>query len=610
MLPPIPALADYGISPDHGFLPSEPPLELLPDPYYAKWEWVVSNLQALLTSRRIREVMDHMPMLSTSYLQSESEWRRAYVVLVFMLHGYVWGGSRPAEKIPPQLTVPLFDVCEHLGLPPVATYAGKWFYLVSVAIESCGAPSIPLALQAITAARAGNSLVVTECLQSLAEVLDEVGTLLERMYEHCDPYVFYHRIRPYLAGSKNMADAGLPQGLLYDKGDGEPEYRQYGGGSNAQSSLIQFFDIALGIEHRPTGEGPPSSTPSKDEKEGVVGAPRHGFIQEMRSYMPAAHRRFLEHVNAVANIREYVEARRSDKALCIAYDACLSMLRAMRDKHIQIVSRYIIIQSRDARPSRAPRATSPKRASINLATARHGEKPDSKKLRGTGGTALIPFLKQARDETGEPAIDAWARRLLSNGPSEASFAALSKTTTKMSTDNTNPNNSSTLKSYIDSATGMAQRAVGSITGDSSAQTTGEQTQTRASAENTASHETAKLGPLTADPSTGATATDHPQRSTGSWDQTVGSAKESLGNLIGNDGLRKSGQEQNAAGKQAEAEGQLRDLGEGVKGRVVGGVGKVAAAATGDREQEEKWRDVHDEGKTRQRGVEADLERRY
>ena len=31
---------------------------------------------------------------------------------------------------------------------------------------------------------------------------------------------------------------------------------------------------------------------------------------------------------------------------------------------------------------------------------------------------MIPFLKQARDETGEPAIDAWARRLLNNGPAD------------------------------------------------------------------------------------------------------------------------------------------------------------------------------------------------
>ncbi|KAL2793600.1 Indoleamine 2,3-dioxygenase [Aspergillus keveii] len=459
MLPPIPIPSDYGISPDSGFLPSEPPLEQLPDPYYSKWEWIVSNIQSLLMSRRIRRTVDTMPMLSTSYLREEPEWRRAYSILGFILHAYVWGGTKPAERIPPQLTVPLLEVCKHLELPPVATYAGlvlwnfkpifcdepvddidnlaclntltgsldeQWFYLISVAIEARGGPAISLVLQAITAARIGNSRIVTECLQALAEMIDEIGTLLERMYEHCDPYVFYHRIRPYLAGSKNMADAGLPNGLLYDDGH-NPEYRQYGGGSNAQSSLIQFFDIALGIEHRPTGETRTSTPPS--DKPGMTAAPRHGFIQEMRSYMPGQHRRFLEHISAVANIREYVEARHSDKALSLAYDACLSMLRVMRDKHIQIVSRYIIIQSHNAR-GRPARSSSPQRrssaATVNLATARHGEKPDSKKLRGTGGTALIPFLKQARDETGEPAIDAWARRLLTTGPAESSFAPLSK----------------------------------------------------------------------------------------------------------------------------------------------------------------------------------------
>ncbi|KAL2854987.1 Indoleamine 2,3-dioxygenase [Aspergillus pseudoustus] len=458
MLPPIPIPSDYGISPDSGFLPSEPPLEQLPDPYYSKWEWIVSNIQSLLLSRRIRRVVDAMPMLSTEYLHEEPEWRRAYSILGFLLHAYVWGGTKPEEHIPPQLTVPLLEVCEHLGLPPVATYAGlvlwnfkpifsdepvddvdnlaclntltgsldeQWFYLISVAIEARGGPAISLVLQAIAAARIGNSRVVTECLQALAEMIDEVGTLLERMYEHCDPYVFYHRIRPYLAGSKNMADAGLPNGLLYDDGH-NPEYRQYGGGSNAQSSLIQFFDIALGIEHRPTGETRGNTTSS--DKPGVAATSRHGFIQEMRSYMPGQHRRFLDHVSAVANIREYVEARHSDKALSLAYDACLSMLRVMRDKHIQIVSRYIIIQSHNAR-GRPARSSSPRRSSaatLNLATARHGEKPDSKKLRGTGGTALIPFLKQARDETGEPAIDAWAKRLLTTGPAESSFAPLSK----------------------------------------------------------------------------------------------------------------------------------------------------------------------------------------
>lgn len=351
------------------------------------------------------------------------------------------------QKIPPQLTIPLFEVCERLEVPPVATYAGvclwnykpifpdeladdldnlaclqtftgsldeQWFYLVSVAIEARGAPSIPLMLEAITAARVGKARVVTECLQQLAEILDEINALLQRMYDNCDPYIFYHRIRPYLAGSKNMADAGLPKGLLYDDGRGAPGYRQYGGGSNAQSSLIQFFDIVLGIEHRPTGV-------SRDDQE-TNGKSRHGFIHEMRGYMPGPHRRFLEDVDSIANIRSFVEARRSDPALRLAYDACLSVLRAMRDRHIQIVSRYIILQSRGAR--QATQSASPARPSAtNLATA---APPDNKKLRGTGGTALIPFLKQARDETGEPAIDTWTRRLLKNGPADMSTASLSK----------------------------------------------------------------------------------------------------------------------------------------------------------------------------------------
>ena len=365
--------------------------------------------------------------------------------------------------MPPPISIPFLKICKYLELPPVATYAGvclwnfkpifpeepvdtldnlstlatftgsldeSWFYLVSVAIEARGAPILPLMLNAIAAARINDSRTVTECLHTFAERLDELGSLLQRMYENCDPHVFYHRIRPFLAGSKNMADAGLPNGVIFEDGSGQETYRQYGGGSNAQSSLIQFFDIVLGVEHRPTGEKRNDS--SESEYEGAAPPPRHNFIQDMRSYMPGPHRRFLKHVSNVANIREFVESHRTNRALSIAYDACLAMLRSLRDKHIQMVSRYIIVKSRESRSH--SRSLSPRAAPqpINLATAMktnsRDSRPGSKKLRGTGGTALIPFLKQARDETGEPAIDAWARRLLSNGPGDggANFAALGK----------------------------------------------------------------------------------------------------------------------------------------------------------------------------------------
>ncbi|KAI1336491.1 indoleamine 2,3-dioxygenase [Xylariaceae sp. FL0016] len=443
MKPSIPVLADYGISSTHGFLPDVLPLTRLPDPYYNKWESIASNFQNLILSKRLQGVIDRLPILSTIGLEHDAEWRRAYMLLTFFAHGYIWGGDIPRDCVPPSVSVPLLKICEHLEVPPVSTYAASvlwnfkplfidesiddldnlatlvtftgsldesWFYLVSVAIEARGGPIIDLMLTAVAAARQGDSATVTRCLHTFAERLDDLGELLRRMHENCDPGFFYRRIRTFLAGSKNMAEAGLPRGVIYDDGSDHANYVQYSGPSNAQSSLIQFFDVILGIEHRPTGEKPDPS--SESEREGRGAAPKHNFIRDMRRYMPGPHARFLNDVGQVANIREFVEDRRaSDRNLSIAYDACLAMLRAFRDIHIAIVTRYIVLPSRENRARSRSRSPEAVRHRQNLATASRHEK--HRKVKGTGGTALIPFLKQARDETGEPAVEAWAKRFMS-----------------------------------------------------------------------------------------------------------------------------------------------------------------------------------------------------
>ena len=324
------------------------------------------------------------------------------------------------------------DTLENLST--IMTFTGSldesWFYLVSVAIEARAAPLLPLMLNAIAAARINDSRTVVECLRTFAETIDELGSLITRMYENCDPHVFFHRIRPFLAGSRDMAEAGLPNGVMFDTGSGNDPYQQYGGGSNAQSTLIQFFDAVLGVEHRPTGETRNQNASS--DQEGSAPSPRQIFIHEMRSYMPGPHRRFLEYTISIANIREYVESHTSNRALTVAYQACLAMLSSLRSKHISLVSRYIVVQA--GRPRSQSQTLNPPEApkTQNLATASQKTAQDgrtgSKKLKGTGGTALIPFLKQARDETGEPAIDTWAKRILSNRLVDggANFAALGK----------------------------------------------------------------------------------------------------------------------------------------------------------------------------------------
>lgn len=85
-------------------------------------------------------------------------------------------------------------------------------------------------------------------------------------------------------------------------------------------------------------------------------------------------------------------------------------LGGFRDKHIQIVSRYVINPASQPAPPPAQNKNGQPVRRFNLASATSA-KPDSgtqngtterkveKVFYGTGGTDLIPFLKSTRDET-------------------------------------------------------------------------------------------------------------------------------------------------------------------------------------------------------------------
>ncbi len=107
--------------------------------------------------------------------------------------------------------------------------------------------------------------------------------------------------------------------------------------------------------------------------------------------MPRGHRQFLEDMSKIANIREYVISQMQDTPLQNTYNSCLRELTAYRNKHVQIVSRYIVVPSRAA--SRLPSQESNCLASENA--------PVKDTAFGTGGTAPVKFLKQVRNETQE-----------------------------------------------------------------------------------------------------------------------------------------------------------------------------------------------------------------
>lgn len=76
-------MAEFGVSPRHGFLPDELPLHRLSDPYYSSWEDVIERLPSLLKRKALICHVDNQ-------------------VLSFLTHGYIWNsaeGGGPSEVI-------------------------------------------------------------------------------------------------------------------------------------------------------------------------------------------------------------------------------------------------------------------------------------------------------------------------------------------------------------------------------------------------------------------------------------------------------------------------------------------------------------------------------
>ncbi|KAI4271229.1 MAG: hypothetical protein LQ337_006162 [Flavoplaca oasis] len=343
-------------------------------------------------------------------LESVPETRRAYVVLSFIASGLLFG-----------------SIALRLGIPPYATYAGQnlwnyrllsptesvtdpsnlvaqltftdtpdesWFFIILAAIEARGAPIIMHALHAFEAVCRDDAVAVENHLTEIVAHLRDLIPVLPRMYEQCNPDLFYNCIRPFLSGCK--ASCELPRGIFYENEHGGGTWQQFSGPTAAQSSLWQFIDLALGVKHRSTGT-------VVYEDDDVVGHPGVSSEEEclflrMRDYMPGPHRRFLQRVAQEANIRAYVRAHPNNEDLLAAYNNCLDCLIEVRSKHLQIISRYIVVPSRRAEqkslptvnPVVGPTGTEPNKRMEGQATAA---------VAGTGGTSPMAFLKQVRDET-------------------------------------------------------------------------------------------------------------------------------------------------------------------------------------------------------------------
>jgi indoleamine 2,3-dioxygenase len=385
------SLADFGISPERGFLPADPCVSL---PDCPALNHLSHELPKLLSARQVRRFIDEEPSVLPSIPSSwgEDDYRFAMRILSFAGHAYVWETpGQPAAKLPSQLARPWYDIGQNLSRPPVLSYASyaldnwrrldptkpiqldnivllqnflggldeEWFVVVHIQIEQQAGPGLDGIIRAINGAATRKDDEVLLGLQALASAQTAMRDTLLRMKERCDPYVYYTRVRPYIHGWKNSPS--LPNGLIYE---GVKEYakqpQQFRGETGAQSSIVPCLDAGLGIHHVPD--------------------PLTVYLQEMREYMPPRHRALIEALESKIDghgrvlLSGYVHDRRQHHPeLWSAYSTCVDLLAQFREIHIGYADSYINRQHQTS--STNPTAV------------------------GTGGTPFMTYLQKHLDET-------------------------------------------------------------------------------------------------------------------------------------------------------------------------------------------------------------------
>lgn len=253
--------------------------------------------------------------------------------------------------------------------------------MVGVAVESLGGTIIQTILSAVRAAIARDFSAVAAALLQLAGHCEEITAILTRLPE----------LRPFYAGTKNMTSTGLPRGVLYGTGNGKGEWKQLRGGSNGQSSLFPLIDLALGIQHTA------STATDKCRRRGDPGGSEDDYHVDILSYMPREHRCFLADFAQIWNVHDVINAIEdpdTSEALRAAHLQATTAVVRFRSKHMQIVTRYIIVPSKRSAP---PAGAEQDRRRRNLATWRTTSAEHT--LIGTSGTQLMPFLKNTRQQT-------------------------------------------------------------------------------------------------------------------------------------------------------------------------------------------------------------------
>ena len=337
-------IADFGITEEFGYLPTYDPAQSL-SADNEEWDQFGKDLPKLLMATNFRSRVKALPKFNIEKLSGEAELQRAMLILSYIGQAYQWSENTAAHVIPANLALPWYEVGKLVGRPPILSYQSyasdnwrrfdkdgdiacgnigllqcflggqdeEWFILIHIEIEKKAGKALKAIEDAQHAVLENDAERVEAALIKLRNALAAMYEVLGRMPERCDPYIYFHRVRPYIFGWRN--NPSLPDGVIYE---GVDEYKGVGqnfrGETGAQSAIIPAMDGILGIEHE------------RDEL--------REYLMEMRTYMPPKHVAFIEAVEAGPSVRNFaVSAKRS--SLTNVFNESVELVAKLRAMHLE-----------------------------------------------------------------------------------------------------------------------------------------------------------------------------------------------------------------------------------------------------------------------------------
>ncbi|MEL6446387.1 MAG: indoleamine 2,3-dioxygenase [Pseudomonadota bacterium] len=379
-------LADYDISAERGFLSDfEPERVVLPHALQPIRDAALS-LPHWLPSGRIRALLEALPEPDIEAFladATDAEARLAMVHYSFLVQSYVWGEPEAPCALPATLARPIWQIARRIGQQPLLPYSAyvldnwgridesagfgldnvtmlqpflggqdeAWFVLIHVAIEARAGALLAEFPALLAAAEGHDASAMHAALSTMCRVWDDINAIFDRMPERCDPYIYFHRVRPWIHGWKD--NPALGAGLIYDgvgETNGQPQ--SFRGQTGSQSSIVPAVDAVLGLGH--------------------ADDPLRRYLDELHIYRPPQHRRFIDDVRARSTVREAV-SKLGDAAVVERYNENVEKLARFRTRHLEYAATYINKQQRD----------------------HEGNAVDI----GTGGTPFMKYLKKHRNET-------------------------------------------------------------------------------------------------------------------------------------------------------------------------------------------------------------------